>query len=203
MRKSDRFRVSAGPGRGFTVLELLLALAVSVTMMAIAIPLTANALDAERASMAARYLSGRISDARMEAVKRSTRVALRFEPLDGDYRFAEYLDGNGNGVRTADIAAGIDTELEPEQGLGDQFAGVRFGLQAGLPDLDGQRAAGASDGVRIGSSRILTLGPDGTATSGTLYLHSRRAQFAVRILGATGRVRVLRFDPGGQQWVSR
>jgi hypothetical protein len=61
----------------------------------------------------------------------------------------------------------------------------------------------ASDGVRIGTSRILTLGPDGTATSGTLYLHGRRAQFAVRILGATGRTRLLRFDPGGRRWVSK
>jgi type II secretory pathway pseudopilin PulG len=188
---------------GFTVVELLLVVAISVTMLAISIPLTGDALDDQRTRSAATYLSGRIGDARIEAIKRSTRVALRFEPAGWDYRFGEYLDGNGNGVRTADIASGVDRELASRSPLSAQFPGVTFGLLPGLPDLDDQRAMDASDGVRIGSSRILTLGPDGTATSGTLYLHGRQAQFAVRILGATGRTRVLRFDPGGQRWVPK
>ena len=60
-----------------------------------------------------------------------------------------------------------------------------------------------SDGIRIGSSRILTPGPDGTARSGTLYLHGRRGHFAVRVLGATGHTRVLRFDTGTERWLTR
>jgi hypothetical protein len=50
-----------------------------------------------------------------------------------------------------------------------------------VADVDGDRST-TTDGVRIGSTRILTLGPDGTATSGTLYVRGRRGQFAVRIL---------------------
>jgi type II secretory pathway pseudopilin PulG len=194
-----------GPLRacGFTVVELLLVVAVSLTMLAISIPLTGDALDYQRTFSAAKYLAGRIGDARIEAIKRSTRVALRFEPASGDYGFAEYLDGNGNGIRTTDIAAGVDRPLSSRGALRDQFPGVTFGLLPGLPDLDDQRAMDASDGVRIGTSRILTLGPDGTASSGTLYLHGRRAQFAVRILGATGRARLMRFDPGGERWVPK
>ena len=38
-------------------------------------------------------------------------------------------------------------------------------------------SAAALDGVRIGSARILTMSPSGTATSGTLYLQGRRAQY--------------------------
>lgn len=64
-------------------------------------------------------------------------------------------------------------------------------------------ASAAGDGVRIGTSRMLTLGPDGTATSGTLYVQGRKGQYAIRVLGATGRTRVLRFDAGARQWVSR
>jgi hypothetical protein len=189
--------------RGFTVVEVLLVLAVSAATLAMSIPLTADALDLQRTMSAARYVSGRINDARIEAVRRSTRVALRFEPSGGDYRVSEYLDGNGNGVRSAEIASGVDRELASARALSEQFPGVGFGLQAGLPDLDDQRALDAGDGVRIGSSRILTLGPDGTSSSGTIYLHGRRAQYAIRILGATGRTRVLRFDPGRQQWIAR
>jgi len=97
----------------------------------------------------------------------------------------------------------MDRRLVPPQLLRDEFPLVVFGLRAGIPDLDGRRSTADSDGVRIGASRILTLGSDGTATSGTLYLHSRRGQFAIRILGATGRTRVLRFDTGPGQWSAR
>jgi hypothetical protein len=45
--------------------------------------------------------------------------------------------------------------------------------------------------------------PDGTATAGTLYLHGRRSQFAVRILGTTGRVRVLEYRAEQHQWLAR
>jgi type II secretory pathway pseudopilin PulG len=201
--RPPRFILGQPCASGFTVLELLLVLAVSVAMLTISIPLTGDALDYQRTLAAARYLSGRVSGARIDAIKRSTRVALRFEPVGTDYRFGEYLDGNDNGVRTADIGSGVDRELAPRGALSDQFPGVTFGLLPGLPDLDDRRVPDASDGVRIGSSRILTLGPDGTATSGTLYVHGRRAQCAVRILGATGRTRLLGFDPGGQRWMPK
>jgi prepilin-type N-terminal cleavage/methylation domain-containing protein len=203
MLQSAPLRESTARAAGFTLLELLVSLAVSLSMITIAVPLTADTLDSQKTMAAGRYLWGRINDTRMEAVKRSAPVALRFEATAGDYRFGEYLDGNGNGVRAVEITAGIDRELEARRTLADQFSGIRFGLQAGLPDLDGQRVADASEGVRIGSNEILTLGPDGTATSGTLYIHGRRAQIAVRILGATGRVRLFRFDPGTEQWIPR
>jgi hypothetical protein len=188
---------------GYTVVELLLATAVIMTLAGISVPLTSDVLDGIRTSMAARYLEGTIGAARMQAIRRSANVALRFEAVADDYRFAEYLDGNGNGVRTADIAAGIDPALSGRRFLGDDFAGVSFGLQAGVPDVDGVRSLVAGDGVRVGIARILTLGPDGTATSGTLYLHGRRHQHAVRVLGATGRTRLLRFDPGTRTWMPR
>jgi hypothetical protein len=64
-----------------------------------------------------------------------------------------------------------------------------------VSDVDGSPSSGA-DGLRIGASGILMLGPDGTATSVTLYARGRRGQYAVRILGVTGRTRVLRFHAG-------
>ena len=181
----------------------MLTAAIVATLLSMSVPMTTSALDEMRTSMAARYLEGRIMNARMLAVKRSASVALRFEAVGPGYAFAEYLDGNGNGVRSAEIAAGIDPQLAPRQSLHDEFPAVVFGLRAGVPDVDGARITADSDGIRIGSSRILTLGPDGTATSGTLYLHGRRGQYAVRVLGATGRTRVLRFDTGTGRWLTR
>jgi len=75
-----------------------------------------------------------------------------------------------------------------------------FGILGGVPDADG-RPAGGADGVRLGTSAILSMNGDGTATSGTLYVHGRqRTQYAVRVLGVTGRVRVLKFDFVTGRW---
>ena len=52
-----------------------------------------------------------------------------------------------------------------------------------------------SDPVQIGSSTLLSFSPTGSSTSGTLFMHGIRGnQFAVRVLGATGRTRILEFN---------
>lgn len=188
--------------RGITLLELVFVVSVTVVLTGVAVPLTGDALDEARTGAAARYLAGQIVSSRMDAVNRSRCVALRFEASTPDYRVARYVDGNGNGVRSADIGGGIDFIDGVPKRIGDDFPNVRFGLAEGLPDVDGVRGAG-TDGVRIGSAKILTMSPDGTATSGTLYVEGRRAQYAVRVLGATGRTRVLKYDSGRRAWISR
>ena len=187
---------------GLTLIELLLALFLGVVIAGMALPMTDAALDELHTGAAARYLAGLVLNGRMDALKRARTVGLRFEPSDPDYVFGPYVDGNGNGVRATDIRAGVDTPLGAGQRLSERFPGVRFGLQAGLPDADGVRSA-STDGVRIGAARILATGPDGTATAGTLYVQGRRAQYAVRVLGATARTRVLKFERGAGTWTSR
>jgi type II secretory pathway pseudopilin PulG len=108
--------------RGLTLIELLFTMALSITVTGIAVPLTGNALNAIRAASAARYMAGRIMAIRMEAVRRSTCVALRFLPVGTDYMFAPFEDGNGNGVKTVEIAAGIDRQLAPYERVSDKFA---------------------------------------------------------------------------------
>jgi Tfp pilus assembly protein FimT len=191
-----------GAERGLSVVELLFALAASVTVGALAMAATGAAIDEMRTAVAARYIAGRIGAARIDAVRRASAVALRFEAVDGDYVYTPYEDGNGNGVRTAEIRDGVDRPVGTFERLADKFPGVRFELASGVPDADGQPATGA-DGVRIGAAGILTLSPDGTATSGTLYVRGRRGQYAVRILGVTGRTRMLQYQPGNRAWLSR
>jgi prepilin-type N-terminal cleavage/methylation domain-containing protein len=186
---------------GLTLIELVFATAVVVVLAGMSIPVTDAALDELHTAAAARYVAGRVLSARMEALKRAQCVGLKFAPDGADYVFASFLDGNGNGIRTSEIQSGIDPPLAREERLVDRFPTVHFGLRPGTPDADGVRSA-SIDGVRIGSARILTTGPDGTATSGTLYLQGRRAQYAVRILGATARTRVLKFETGAGVWSS-
>ncbi|HEY7497955.1 MAG TPA: hypothetical protein VH740_05565 [Vicinamibacterales bacterium] len=194
---------NAGRGDcGATLLEILFAVAVAATAVAISVPVMGNTIDDVRTGLAARYVAGRVSSARMDAVRRSTMTALRFESTSGDYMFAGYADGNGNGVRSQEIRLGVDPVLGPFERLCDRFPDVRFELMPGVPDADGQAGTG-TDGVRIGTARILSMSSDGTATSGTLYIRGRRQQYAVRVLGVTGRTRVLQYLPGDRSWIGR
>jgi hypothetical protein len=193
---------SASNSNGLTLIELVFLLSLMTVLLGIAVPLGGDAIDDLRTGAAARYLAGRIMNGRLDAINRSRAVGLQFLASTPDYQFAPYVDGNGNGVRTADIRAGVDSPVGTPRQIGDDFRGVRFVLGAGVPDADGLRST-STDGVRIGTARILTMSPDGTATSGTLYLQGRRAQYAVRVLGATGRTRVLKYEAGVRTWISR
>jgi hypothetical protein len=187
---------------GYSFLELMMVMALGITMSAAAVPEYLTALDDVRANGAAYYISGRLQRARMEAVMRSAMVGVRFtQAVDGRYTYAVYLDGNGNGILTRDIQRGVDLLITASEALPDQFPGVEFGAIPGLPPVDSGGTAPGSDPIRLGSGSIASFSASGTATSGTVYIRSRRdAQYAVRIFGETGRTRMLKFDPGSRQW---
>jgi type II secretory pathway pseudopilin PulG len=188
----------------YTLIELLLCLGLVVVLGAVTTPGLVAARDTVRADGAADYLVALLHGARMEALKRRSYVAIRFE-ADGDaYEMAAYVDGNGNGVRAADITSGIDSLLRPPERLEQQFANVTFGFETGVPDLDGISTLANPVPIRVGRSFMLSFGPTGTSSTGTVYLRGRgRRQLAVRVLGGTGRIRSLWFDFGAGQWLPR
>lgn len=186
--------------RGFSLLEALVALGVMTVVAAISVPSVIAARDEARARGAAYHLASLLHLARVEALKRHTHVAVRFEPDQDDYCYAFYADGNGNGVRTAEILAGVDAAIRPVERLSYQFgAGVRFGVQPGVEGIDGDDLAG--DPIGVGRSGMISFGPTGTSTSGTVYLLGRGLrQFAVRVLGPTGRIRTFEYRAAAGQW---
>ena len=192
-------RGPCGSPPGFTLLELLFVVAIVGTLTVMAVPQGLRALDDFRARSAARYLALRVAEARVLAVQRQMSRGLRFQPGTPDYRMTTVVDGNGNGLRTAELSAGVDHTLTSPELLADHFRDVAFGLLDGVPDADGLLSG--ADGVRLGASSLLSVNPDGTCSSGTLYVHGRgRTQYAVRVLGVTGRVRILKFDPVRGRW---
>ena len=64
--------------QGYSLLEVLMAIAVSVIVCGAAVPLAHGRVDRTRAAGAARYVAGRLATARFEAVRRSAYVAIRF-----------------------------------------------------------------------------------------------------------------------------
>ena len=194
-------RSGSTPGfqAGVSVLELTIVLALVAATAAISAPVFASSIDSGRGRQAAQYLASECRNARMEAVARSAASAIVFDQIAGQWRIRRCRDGNGNGVRRADITSGRDACMSGSASLGEMFSGVSIVVDPALPDPDG--GAGSSDPVRLGTANLASFTPTGTATGGTVYVRSAGgAQFAIRIAGATGRTRVLRYETVSHSW---
>jgi hypothetical protein len=157
-----------------------------------AVPQALVAIDRSRGLIAAKYLGSRLALARTLAVTRRASVGLRFIDEPRGISFEVYQDGNRNGILTTDIQRQVDRLLEPATRLFELFPGVQIGLVPGMP---------GSDPVQLGRTNILSFSPLGTATSGTVYVRGRDGtQWAVRVLGATGRTRVLKYVVRTGEW---
>ena len=141
---------------GFTILELLFAVAIAGTLAAIAVPQSLRALDDFRTRSAAQYVARRLATARFQAIRRSNAHGLRFEADGVDYRISFVADGNSNGIRTLEIQQGTDRTLSEAEALAGHFTGVQFGILDGVPDADGNPSNGP-DGVRFGSTKLAVM----------------------------------------------
>ena len=187
--------------RGAALIDLIFACGLLVVLAAIAIPSLHASRERDAGRMAARHLANKFQMLRVEAVRRNSTAAMRFDPDDlGQY--AVYADGDGDGVRQQDIDSSIDAPLEAGMHLSHVFSAAALRVATSVPAPDGSGTIDAgSDPIRIGNTNLVSFSPLGSSTSGTVYLATRDgSQWCIRLLGATGRVRVLWFDRARGVW---
>jgi hypothetical protein len=191
-----------GGTRGAALIDIIVATSLCCLMAAIAVPVIGGSLERERAISGARYLAGELQRARLDALKRARSVAVRLQVIDERTELRLFADGNGNGVLQRDIDRGIDPALTPVGWLDDHAADIGLRINQSVTEVSGAGALEPGDDpLRIGATSLVTFSPFGSATSGTLYVAAHRGpQMAIRIFGATGRVRVLIFDARTRQW---
>lgn len=187
---------------GYALIDIVFAASLSMVMAAIAVPVVGGSLDRERTIVGTQYLAGQLQRARLEALKRACSVALHIEIVDDRTQLRVYYDGNGNGVLQKDIDKGIDPPLTSLSWLDDQARDMSLRVNQSITDVSGSAALHPGDDpLRIGNTSLLAFSAVGSATSGTLYVAAHRGpQMAIRVFGATGRVRVLMFDAQTGQW---
>jgi Tfp pilus assembly protein FimT len=187
---------------GLALIDIVAATALIGLVTAMAVPLAATTFDRERAVVGAQYLAAELQRARMQSLRRGTSVALRIEQVGERTSLQLFVDGNGNGVLQREIDRGIDRPFGSRDWLDHHAASVSLRINQDVIDLgSGGRLAAGSDPLRIGRTALVVFSPGGSSTSGTLYVAGRRGpQLAIRLFGATGRIRVLTFDPQARQW---
>lgn len=201
MRKWHGLGTRTGAADGMTLFETVLVLSLVMLLGAATLPRLESLRARVRTETAARHLAGLLRGARTEAGRRGAAVGVAFDlPPDGQ-GIRLHVDGNDNGLQQAEIAAGVETPLGPTWRVADEFPGVGFAIATDLPDIGGGAPllAGA-DPTRVGTANVMTFSPSGSSSGGTVYLAGPGETFAVRVLGATGRVRVLRFERATSTW---
>ena len=191
---------------GFTLVELLVVCALLALLATMSISPLHRAVSSLRLRQAASELVGALRLAQSFAIRHSANVAVRFgvEP-NGGVTFSLYRDGNGNGVLNADIRAGADPKIDGPRRLGGLGFGLRFGFPPGIAPTDpgdpSHRLDRLDDPVRFNDSDLASFDPLGGATPGSLYLtDGYQGLAAIRVLGRSGRVRVLTYKAATGTW---
>ncbi len=193
------------------MLELLVVVALVGLFAVFLVPRLLLLSSSTRVDLAASEVMGTLRQTRSFAIARSAHVGVKFYPgamtgpLPGrSVRYRLYRDGDGDGVRTADIRSGVDPPVSPMRQLVHVGHTVRFGIPAGLrprdPGSPSRRLARLGDPIRFNRSDIASFGPLGGSTPGSLYLTDGRSLAVVRVYNRTGKVRILRYDVPKDRW---
>jgi prepilin-type N-terminal cleavage/methylation domain-containing protein len=191
--------------KGYTLVELVAVLAILAMAVAVALPAAAMLRDGGRAAAGARTMATLLSSQRWKSVAGHRVRGLQFRNGASGWSWREVADGNGNGLRTAEIARGVDPVLTPDDALGRRVDGVTIGIPPGGPYPEAppgtETLSAGDDPVRFGRSTLVSFGPEGSASSGTIYVtDGRRGLFAVVLYGPTARLRVWRYKPEERRW---
>jgi Tfp pilus assembly protein FimT len=190
---------------GFSLAELSMGLGILAMAVSLALPPVLSWTKRQRLEGAIRFLAMDMAAARWNAIAsgRSTGLAFR-DGSTGELTWTTYRDGDGDGVRSADMIAGVDRPMGHTKALSVLAPGVQFGVLSGftVPRLPPQRGAltNLSDPVKFGAADMAVFSPVGSATAGSLYLHNGEDMVALVLNGVTGRLRLFRLVRGPQQW---
>ena len=170
--------------RGFSLVETLVVAAVLAIAVAVGFPFFRACAAEAHLLGAGQAFRSEFRKARSLAV-RSTASTPRSASSAGSEgaSYAVYVDGNGNGVRSADIRSGVDRLLAGPFPLTGGAPGVRVGFNPGTPAVPPARGALDGDPIRFGRSDILSFSPAGNRHPRDLLPGRGRAQAAVRVTG--------------------
>ena len=98
---------------GFSLMELVVVLALLGILMAVGVPNLSRWSAGLRLQLAASEVMGTLRFTRSVAVRQQLQVAVKFYPdsPSGRVHYGLFYDGDGDGVRNADIRKGVDPQL--------------------------------------------------------------------------------------------
>lgn len=190
---------------GYSLVELLIVLAIIGLFLGIALPSFHTMRRRAGLRVAAAELRGIFHSARQRAITRNAKCGVKFFLAGGEWHYSLYDDGDRDGVRSDDIARGIDTPVTAPRPAIRETDAVTIGLlKRRIKDPDGERLNPDRSPVQFGRSDICSFTPMGESTPGTIYLTDRGSDlYALRVYGMTAKIRTLRYDAAAAVWAEK
>jgi type II secretory pathway pseudopilin PulG len=187
---------------GYSLVEILAVGAITLSTLLVALPVAQGLYASVRIHTAGQQAAMTFRLARATAIRSGRETAVRIEIDPDGYQLGTYRDGNGNGVRTAEIKKGIDPPGPGAHGWDRGDVRISILRTVKVPDPSTpSKFLDPSDPVRFNSSNLCSFSPLGECTPGSLYLSDGRSRMAVvRVFNRTGRIRVLYFKAGSRRW---
>jgi hypothetical protein len=186
-----------------TLAELLVALILSIFALLLAAPGVLALKESVALRSAVHETTVAFFRARMYAISRNRNVGLKFRRNGDRWEWALYADGNGNGVRTAEIVSGVDRSLGIyfPWSRNDVLPGIMTVTRVPDPGSPGLYLDRIDDPIRFNNSDICSFSPMGESTPGSVYLWDARDRMAVvRVYGRSAKVRTLFYRRGERGW---
>ncbi len=197
--------MSAGAA-GVSLPELVLGLGLIGLLLTLALPSVESLAQQGRGAAGVRHLAAELEAVRWMALAGGRGHGLLFEPLADGWSWQRVVDGNGNGIRRAEIRSGVDRRLGSVRRLSREVPGARLGFPGPGPYPRVPPARGTlgnpDDPVRFGAADLVSFSPRGSGSSGSLYVTSERGTLHALVLyGRTARQRIRRYDEGSRRWM--
>jgi prepilin-type N-terminal cleavage/methylation domain-containing protein len=196
---------------GFTLLEVLLVLAIMVVAVGLAIPSYKSLVEGRRLQASAEKLQVALNRGRVTALRSGQTQMLRLELGTGRYAIEPWLSQEdavesgpgavvqmgGQAMATSPLSGQLGQLADPQAGQAELEQGIV--VAAVQTQLDTRDLASAGEGMglsgALGWSDPVMLYADGSSTTVQIILQdSSGRRFAVRLRGVTGQASIQRLS---------
>jgi len=190
---------------GTTLIETVVVVTIIGVIAMCAVPSFAAYRRQSSVLAAAHEMRSLLRQLRSRAIAHGGYSGVKFVKSGNNWTYTLYDDGNANGIYNADITKGIDKRYFGPAVVMPSFRTASISLlPEAIRDPDGASLLPADPALQFGSSTICSFSPQGGGTPGTIYISDGISNlYCVRVFGATGRLRMLRYDSGNQKWEER
>jgi Tfp pilus assembly protein FimT len=190
---------------GIALIDLIVVLAIIGIIALCAIPAFAAYRRQSSVLAAAVEMRALLRAVRSRAIAHDGNCGVKFVKTGTNWTYTLYDDGNANGISNADITKGIEKRYFGPAVVMPSFRTASISLlPKTIRDPDGAKLLPTDPALQFGNSTICSFSPQGGGTPGTIYISDGISNlYCVRVFGATGRLRMLRYDSGKQKWEER